>query len=417
VSDQTITLPDDDATSGSGKRLARRALLVGAAATGAGIVGSLVAEPAHAATGNPLILGEENTADQPTQLDGDFTVFEGDIQITYGGLEVQYVSVPSSGGTVSIPGASPDPAGGSAIAIVPATRYHFFDSDIGITVQATGNSAIEATAYNSHFMEGGLPYSDPGTAIFAQASETSTAISAVSDAGAAITATTAGAATAVSGVSVGGLGVLGQTSANGKSGVQGTDNSPAGGNGIAGISAHGTGVYAQASANGKSGVYAVDNSPAGGFGVQGNSQNGVAVQGGSAAGTGVSGITFANGKNGVIGSDQSSAGGYGVTGTSTKGVGVAATSTSGTALSVTGVAKFSRSGTATIAGTSGSPQTSITVTGVSLSASSLVLTTPQGYVAGVSVAGVVPNVSGSSFTIYLTAAVHVSLKIAWFIAG
>lgn len=279
MSDRTISLPDDDAAGGSGKRLARRALLVGAAATGAGIVGSLVAEPAHAATGNPLILGEENTADQPTQLDGNLTIFEGSLAITFGDLQVQYAGPPDLGGVVSIPSASPVPGGGSAVDIVPARQYHFYNSEIGLTVEATANAAIQATSNNSHFEENGDHYPDPGTAILAQATETSTAISAISDAGPAITATTTGARPAVTAVSAGGLGVLGETSANGKSGIQGVDNSPAGRNGVAGISAHGTGVYAQASANGKSGVYAVDTSPGGGFAVQGNSQTGVGVQG------------------------------------------------------------------------------------------------------------------------------------------
>jgi hypothetical protein len=49
---------------------------------------------------------------------------------------------------------------------------------------------------------------------------------------------------------------------------------------------------------------------------------------------------------------------------------------------------------------------------VALTASSMILTTAQGYVSGVAVAGVVPDVSGGSFTIYLTKAVKVSLQVA-----
>jgi hypothetical protein len=59
----------------------------------------------------------------------------------------------------------------------------------------------------------------------------------------------------------------------------------------------------------------------------------------------------------------------------------------------------------------------VKVTGVTLTTSSLILATPQGKVAGVAVEGVMPDVSGSSFTIYLTKAVKVSLGIAWFVVG
>jgi hypothetical protein len=47
-----------------------------------------------------------------------------------------------------------------------------------------------------------------------------------------------------------------------------------------------------------------------------------------------------------------------------------------------GVATFSRSGLATVAGTTTTPKSSVTVTGVALSASSLILATPQGTVSG-----------------------------------
>jgi hypothetical protein len=106
-----------------------------------------------------------------------------------------------------------------------------------------------------------------------------------------------------------------------------------------------------------------------------------------------------------------------VAGTSDTGVGMSAASTSGTALQVDGVAAFSRSGLATVAGTSSAKKSSVKGTGVALTASSLILATPQGKVAGVAVEGVVPDVSASSFTIYLTKAVKVSLGIAWFVVG
>jgi hypothetical protein len=85
----------------------------------------------------------------------------------------------------------------------------------------------------------------------------------------------------------------------------------------------------------------------------------------------------------------------------------------GTALSVQGVLELSRSGVATVP----SGKTSVVVPAVPLTSSSLVFATIQGHLAGVGVAGVVTNVSGSSLTIYLTKAPSTALSVAWFIVG
>ena len=61
--------------------------------------------------------------------------------------------------------------------------------------------------------------------------------------------------------------------------------------------------------------------------------------------------------------------------------------------------------------------TSVAVTGVALSSSSLILATLQGFEKGVAVAGVVPDVAASSFTIHLTKAAKVAVAVAWFIIG
>ncbi len=61
--------------------------------------------------------------------------------------------------------------------------------------------------------------------------------------------------------------------------------------------------------------------------------------------------------------------------------------------------------------------TSVAVTGVPLTSTSLIFATLQGHEKGVAVAGVVPDVAGSSFTIHLTKAATVSLDIAWFVVG
>ena len=147
-------------------------------------------------------------------------------------------------------------------------------------------------------------------------------------------------------------------------------------------------MYGQSALAGKYGVQGVNTSSEGGVGVYGSSQNG----------------------------------GLGVQGSSGTGIGVSAASTTGTALQVEGVATFSRSGTALVAGTAANPEASVTVSGVTLTAGSLIFATPQVYAVSagsvaVAVAAVVPNVQADSFTIYLTAPVNVSVSIAWFVIG
>lgn len=88
---------------------------------------------------------------------------------------------------------------------------------------------------------------------------------------------------------------------------------------------------------------------------------------------------------------------------------------SGAALQVTGPSTFSRSGTAVVAGTVGSPKNSVKVTGVALTAASLVLATAQVKVPGVSVLGVVIDVPGNAFTIFLAKAAKTNIPIAWFV--
>ena len=82
------------------------------------------------------------------------------------------------------------------------------------------------------------------------------------------------------------------------------------------------------------------------------------------------------------------------------------------------VSKFSRSGIKAIAGTTLSPKSSVKVTGVALTASSLVLATIQTNNApGVFIQSAVPNVANSWITITLNQAVTVSVKVAWFVVN
>jgi hypothetical protein len=85
------------------------------------------------------------------------------------------------------------------------------------------------------------------------------------------------------------------------------------------------------------------------------------------------------------------------------------------ALRVTGKVELSRSGVATIAGTSTTPKSSVVVSSVALSAKSMVLVMIQKNIAGVWVRAAVPNVAGSSVTIYLNKAVSKSVPVAWMV--
>jgi hypothetical protein len=274
----------------------------------------------------------------------------------------------------------------------------------------------------------------------------------------------------VYGTSDSGIGVqgyVGSTGADGlpsSAGVLGVDNTSDGTYGVYGWSNNGHGVHGNAALIGVygtadlgtgvygTGLYYGVQGNSGYYGVSGNSDSGIGVQGyvgstgadglpssagvlgvdntsdgtygvygTSAAGTGVYGTVSGDttGQTALEGNDQTtgSGGGYGVIGSSVNGTGVRAVSSAGTALAVDGVVTFARSGIAKVAGTSTKAAQTVTVKGVALTSSSLILVTPQGIVAGVAVEGVVPDVSGSSFVIHLTQAIDVSLKIAWFVIG
>lgn len=200
----------------------------------------------------------------------------------------------------------------------------------------------------------------------------------------------------------GGYGVLGRTNAELKPGVWG-DNIGRG-NGVYGLSNGplASGVYGSNSSDGY-GVAGRTGSPVRAGTLGDNTGSGPGVLGESAAGTGVFGLSHGAGAAGLTGDA-----------TASSGIGVRAmASGSGTALSVTGKARFSRSGTLIIpAGAS-----KVTVSGVSLSDASFVLATLQAYRAGIAVAAVVPNAASGSFTIRLSKAVTSSTRVAWFVVN
>jgi hypothetical protein len=149
----------------------------------------------------------------------------------------------------------------------------------------------------------------------------------------------------------------------------------------------------------KTGVYGYAAQDSASRGVRGTSTSGVGVQGDATTGHGVYGqVTTGRAVRGVA--------------TAAGGVGVRADAPlTGTALQVFGKAAFSRSGRLAI--TAG--HSSVGKTGIPLTTSSLILAVLQTNRPGIYVRAVVPNVVGSSFTIYLNAAVPGTTYVAWFV--
>jgi hypothetical protein len=182
-----------------------------------------------------------------------------------------------------------------------------------------------------------------------------------------------------------------------------------------------------------------------GPGLNGTSDSGYGVLGTAQSGFGVSGLTV-SGSTGVFGTNQGDGNGVfgfvrnalasgvygqndgtgfgvagravtgvGILGDSTKGTGVWANSANATALKVTGTAQFSRSGVATVKGTSSAPEDSVRVS-LPITGKSMMTALLQKHVAGVSVVAAVPNVHGGYFTIYLNKAARTKVgPIAWMV--
>lgn len=183
---------------------------------------------------------------------------------------------------------------------------------------------------------------------------------------------------------------------------------------VTGVTSHNGGLTFRA--DGGTGLSGV--SLSGAPGVSGHSQ--------AVGGTGVTGVGAAYGVEGQGGSfglygHDSSVGVYaqgtseGVHGFSDSGTGVAALTNSGTALSVSGKAEFSRSGRAFVRGTSAAPRNSVQVTGVALTAKSLVLVTPQRNIQGVAVQAAEPQPANHRIIIWLNKNVTVNYPVAWMV--
>jgi len=270
------------------RRGALRAL-GGVAAGGVGMaIGSAVlgAQPAAAADGDNLVLGQGNSASAETDLTNAGT---------------------GSGLSVVL---------GSASGIDPSPAALVGDSNSQSGVQGASSTDDGVGGYTTADGSSGVSGTDASTIGGYGVSGTSTV------------------GTGVSGSSTYGPGILGSsshsngingsTTADGQSGVQAQDDSSGGGYGVSGTSTFGTGVYGASSggdgvdgsttANGKAGVSGTDTSTDGGTGVSGRSTNG----------TGVYGQTHASGivVYGVHGDDVSTGGSAGVFGGSSAGTGV-----------------------------------------------------------------------------------------------
>jgi hypothetical protein len=135
---------------------------------------------------------------------------------------------------------------------------------------------------------------------------------------------------------------------------------------------------------------------------------------GHASNSSASGVYGQNGGTG-FGVAGRAPGGTGALGDSANGTGVWASSQNATALKVSGKAQFSRSGVATVAGTSAAPKKSMKVS-LLITGKSMMTALLQKFVAGVYVVAAVPNVTGGYFTIYLNKAVTTSVgPIAWIV--
>jgi hypothetical protein len=210
-----------------------------------------------------------------------------------------------------------------------------------------------------------------------------------------------------------GIGVVGQSHGIGP-GVRGS----APGTGVGGFGDIGVEGIATGDSPNRLGVRGRADTVSGGTGVIGLALDGSGVVGKSQSGSGVYGVagnySGASASGAVVGDSTTKAGVVGFTSAASRAAAEFTHVAGKTALKVTGLSVFSRSGKVAIKDTT----KAATVTGVPLTASSLILATVQNSV-GVWVASAVPNVPGSSFTINLNAAPGTghTAQVAWFVVN
>jgi hypothetical protein len=224
-----------------------------------------------------------------------------------------------------------------------------------------------------------------------------------------------GTSRGVRGSTVSGSGVYGENTGSTGIGVEGRTSgvgsavfghATTNGVGVYGKSETGTGTYG---VGGPRGVYG-SGTATGVEGSAGNAGTGVYGHNSGSTGIGVWGKTDGVG-SAVFGEARFN--GVGVYGKSEFGAALRGDSPSGTALQVTGKATFSRSGVVTL----GSSASSVTKTGVPLTAASYVLATLQTNTLGLFIQGAVPNPAGSSITIYFSKTAPIGTKVAFFVVN
>jgi hypothetical protein len=299
--------------------------MLGAAAAGAGAAVSLVAgaEPASAADGNPVLIGESNTAKATTSVTTKKgNGIEGSTSDTAGsgvygvntstGGQYSYGVYGTSQYGAGVYGACVDGAGVLGFingATFDQAAVHGIDESTG---EGGGNGVWGSSLNGTGVLGTGSDFgvigsSTHGKGVFGESTY-----------GFGVYATTAS-----------GVGVAG--SSDSTTGVSGTSIESYG---VSGTSTNGTGVYGTITGDtsGQSAVEGVDQSTGngGGAGVTGTSTNGTGVIGTSTKGTGVTGTTSSDAASGVAGvNNASSSGGNGVYGSSTNGSGVYGISTNG----------------------------------------------------------------------------------------
>jgi hypothetical protein len=422
----------------------RRGLLAGAAGAlgvaAAGVVGK--AAPALADNGNPVLQGTDNVF--PTKRTAVFTPNNSEVGIladpnqsgkgslgVYGiGQDIGVLGEGAPGGTAGVTGRGgvTGVSGYGGIGVFGSAPDAPFGGGTGVQGAGGGNDpGVRGT--------GGSGGNGPGVVGFGGEFGGDGVQGNGNGNGNGVTGNGSGTGAGVVGFGgAGGDGVQGNGNGNGN-GV--TGNGSGTGAGVAGYSTSGWGVFAESASNtalqalghtgtgvvgtstGAAGVYgqsgATDGFAITRDGVRGftDSAKAAGVRGQNASGGhGVSGGTSSTGGGGSAAVDGTNSGtGPGVRGAGGIGVLAQATGSGATALSVQGPAVFSRSGVLTVA----AGKSSANVTGVALTSASLVLATLQQHITGVYVQAAVPNVTGSSFTVYLSKAVTAATKVAWFI--
>jgi hypothetical protein len=245
------------AAAGPG-RYGRRAVMLGAAAAGAGAAVSLAggAAPAEAAQAVPVLLGRANKATAPTWV----TNSKGD---GLGGRT-------SASGHSGVTGTDTSPGGGHGVT--------------GTSARGFGVSGTSGSDY------GVVGTSTSGTGMYGLTSGNN-------QDGVTGTDISPGGGHGVAGLSDLGTGVYGLTYGRRATAVYGVHAGSDSGYGVVGLSDHGTGVYGQTAGNGYlvGGVVGGDISPGGGYGVLGLSNHGVGVWAGGTPGLQVLGDAVVSG--------------------------------------------------------------------------------------------------------------------------